>query len=130
MPGLLSLGAKAKDRDKVEKDISLIETKLDSLTKELKSLKEAQKSPVMASHHLWETEKNYLVDLVNSIDKTKLKIEEGIDGIDFPILSIPFPDEETPNSSVLNECNDIATQIMKARNEARKLLVSFWCETH
>lgn len=124
VPGLLTLAAKAKDHDKVEKDILLIETKLDSLTKELNSLKEAQKNPVMASHHLWETEKTYLKDLFSSVKKTKKKIKEGIDAIEIPLLDVPFPKEITPNNSVLTECKDIANQFTKIREESKRLLVS------
>jgi predicted metal-dependent phosphoesterase TrpH/ABC-type lipoprotein export system ATPase subunit len=123
IPGLVNLSAKIKDRDTVEKDISLKETQIAALTKELGTLEEVQKSSVMATHHLWEAERIYLSDLVRSFKDAKSSVQDQIDGISLHPLSVPFPKEKTPNSDFLSRCKDLSTQLTQKREDTKKALL-------
>ena len=121
--GLVNLSAKVKDKETIEKDISINETQIESLTKELAKLEETQKSPVMASHHLWEAERIYLSDLANSFDATRQSIQEKMSEIDMLSSLVPPPEEKTPNSSLLDHCNTLSTQLLEKRKQAEKYLL-------
>lgn len=122
-PGLVKLQAVMNDRDLVLAEIASAEAQIGTLTAELQTLQQAQKSAVVSSHQLWVAEKSYLADLLGRFSRTKKAIADTLDQLDVPLTSVPFPTEDTPNRELLAECRDLAAQMHQARTDARNLLL-------
>jgi histidinol phosphatase-like PHP family hydrolase/DNA repair ATPase RecN len=121
--GLVKLEAAARDRDEVQRQIATLDAQIHNLTSELQSLEKARASTVVTSHQLWTTEKNYLVDLVESFDKSLQAIEDTIDEIELLPLSIPLPDEPTPNKPLLQQCAEATLRLEEARAKVKTILL-------
>lgn len=122
--GLAKLKAKTRDRDALDRAIETAQNQIDILTKELASLQEDQKSPVVTSHQLWIAERNYLTALVESFGTTQAEIEEKMDDINLSPLHVPLPIEETPNQDVLNQCRELLSQLDDIRRKAKQEMLT------
>jgi len=123
VPGLVRLGARANDRQSLDRDLATTKATLEGLAGELARLQESQATDVASSHHLWIAEKNYLSDLVQSFLAARRSAEEVLSAIDLPPLSIQLPEEATPNKALLEDSDRAARAIASAPDRARQLLL-------
>jgi len=116
--GLVKLDAIVRDRSSYEKDIETCKIKIDALNGELNKIKETQKNVTVTSHQLWIDEKNYLINLVKSIDATKNSIETSFNQMELPLLSVPVVEKDTPNKDVILRCKKRAEEINSLKDVA------------
>lgn len=116
--GLTNLDSQIRDRSSYQDDLGLFIEQIDKLTVEFNKIEEMQQNTTVTSHQLWMEEKTYLVDLVNSIDKTKQSIKSSFDNMESPILDAPFPDKDTPNKELLTKCKGFASEITDLKKSA------------
>ena len=120
--GIVRLSARTNDRQTIERSLATTNATLQALAAELMKLQETQTSDTASSHHLWIAEKNYLADLIRSFQDAHNSIEQSLAAIDLAPLAIRLPDEATPNSGLLEDCDNATGLISDAVKGAKKLL--------
>ncbi|HMV45671.1 MAG TPA: AAA family ATPase [Leptospiraceae bacterium] len=121
--GIVVLQGKTSGKSTVEKEKTANELQLESLMKKLNSLEEAQKNPIIQSHQLWNEESDYFQQLNSLINSTKEEILTGIDGINFPIQSIPKLNTVTPNIEKINQLVSLTNSLTESKQKAKGLLL-------
>ncbi len=121
--GLVKLEAKTAERESIQSDAATIREQIRLLNDELQSLQVARQSPIVTSHQPWIAERSYLTDLISSIEPTRREILRGIDDIDLPIVTVPFPQDRGPNQVLLDECRLLAAQLEETRAQAKQMML-------
>ncbi len=121
--GLVKLQAVTGERESVQIEVATLGEQIRSLNEELHSLQEARQSPVVTSHQSWIAERSYLAELISSLDATRREIMRGIDDMDLPTVTVPFPQDKGPNQALLDECRQLAAELEETRARAKQMML-------
>jgi hypothetical protein len=120
---LVTLESIINDRTIYQKEISNIEANISEIRGELSKILAVQNNPVVKLHPYWMLEKTYLINIINSIATTKQEIETYFNQMDFAILNIPFPEDQTPNLEIIEKVQSSSKKLSDYKKESQKKFV-------
>jgi ABC-type lipoprotein export system ATPase subunit len=117
------LQGKVDNKAAIEKEKSTNEIKIKALKRELDSLEEAKKNPIITSHSLWGEENEFFQQMRSSIVLSKKEIVEDIDRIQFSVSSIQKPSTSSPNIDRINKLSALLELLEESKGQVKKVFL-------
>jgi len=120
--GIVTLQGIVNNKGELEKEKSTLQHQRQSFQKELESIIEVQKNPIVTSHHKWIQEQEYLKQLLESVQYTRDSISSEFDQLNIPVLSVQELGDGTPNAERISSLLNQVRTIENAKKRAKELL--------
>jgi DNA repair ATPase RecN len=98
--------------------------KIDTLSTELRGLKESKKNKAVTSHPLWMEEESYWQGVGEAVLATRAGITDAFDEMHIELLDQTVPDEQTPNKALLDRNQTVVSKLESAKERAKQLMLT------